>query len=72
MDTEQLKRDLEYLLSFAPAQCPSEVEPDLSPMFYVTASYDGDIAIAQRIKDIRDRYGVTIDHDDEDMEFSQR
>ena len=68
MDTEQLNKDLEYLLKFAPAQCPSEVEPDLSPMYYITASYAGDVEIAQRIVDIRERYSVTIDHDDEDME----
>jgi len=70
MDTEQLHEDLKYLLSFAPAQCPSEVIEGLSPMFYITNTYDGDVEIAQRIKDIHVRYNIKIDDEDEDLEIS--
>ena len=70
MDTEQLQEDLKYLLSFAPAQCPDEVVEGLGAMFYITASYKGDVEIAQRIKDIHTRYNIEMDDDDEDLEIS--
>ena len=70
MDNEQLHEDLKYLMSFAPAQCPDEVVEGLAPMFYITASYKGDVAIAQRIKEIHERYSIEIDDDDEDLEIS--
>jgi hypothetical protein len=70
MDTEQLQADLKFLLSFAPAQTPDEVPSDLGAMFYVTNSYEGDVAIAQHIQDIRERYGITRD-DLDDLEIDE-
>lgn len=55
---EQVKSDMEFLLTFTPAKDPREVERGLSPMFYVTGTYEGDIELAQRVKDIRDRYDI--------------
>lgn len=52
----QLKKDIEFLLSFAPCDDPEEVPEGLNPMFYFTNTHEGDVKIAQRIKDIRDRY----------------
>lgn len=57
----QLHKDLKLLLSFAPAQCPSQVEPNLGAMFYITLTYEGDVAIAERIETIRERYGIAVD-----------
>jgi len=61
---KQLINDMEFLLSFAPAQSPDEVEEGLNPMFYITNTFEGDRRIAQRIKDIRDRYGVACAEED--------
>jgi hypothetical protein len=68
-ELDQLQKDLKLLLSFAPAQSPSEVEPGLGAMFYITLSYEGDVKIAERVEEIRNRYGIAIDDvDDEQLD----
>lgn len=61
----QLKSDIEFLLSFAPCDDPEEVPEGLNPMFYFTNTYDGDVKLAQRIRDIKDRY-LNNDNSDND------
>lgn len=66
---EQVRKDMEFLLSFTPASDPSEVEPNLTTMFYITGTYEGDVKIAEKVKAIRDRYDImTIDPEEEDFE----
>jgi hypothetical protein len=66
----QLRDDLKFLLSFAPAQSPEHVVAGLAPMFYVTLTYEGDVALAARIEEIRNRYAISEeeldDYDDYD------
>lgn len=52
----QLKKDIEFLLSFAPCDHPEDVPEDLNPMFYFTGTHEGDVNIAKRIEEIKDRY----------------
>lgn len=56
IDLEKLQQDIDFLLSFAPADDPASVPDGLSPMFYFSNSYAGDVRIAQRIADIKQRY----------------
>ncbi len=67
---EEVKDDIRFLLKLAPSALdPNEVEKDLSPMFYVTGSYEGDLELVTRIRDIRDRYDIhEIAPEDEDFE----
>lgn len=67
MSDTQNKDDIKFLLSFAPALCPSQVTPGLGPMFYITTSYEGDLALATKIAEIRERNGIELD-DVEDIE----
>lgn len=62
---DQIRKDIEFLLSFLPASEPSDVEPNLSPFFYFTGSYEGDVKIMNRVSGIKRRYGV-IDHENEE------
>jgi len=70
-----LRDDLKFLLSFAPAQSPEHVVAGLAPMFYVTLTYEGDVALAARIEDIRKRHGIDEneieDYNDADEDFSE-
>ena len=65
MDKQALKNDLLFLHSFAPAQSPDEVTPRLAPMFYVTLSYEGDVALAQRVQSIKNSYNINDDDIDD-------
>ena len=53
-----MKSDIAFLLSFAPCDNPSEVPEGLSAMFYFSGTYEGDLAIAKRIADIKARHGI--------------
>lgn len=50
LDLEQARRDIMFLLSFAPKDVPD----GLDPTFYFTLSYEGDKALHARIAEIRD------------------
>lgn len=66
---EKVKNDITFLLSLAPASDPKDVVPNLSPMFYVTGTYEGDVDLAGRIKEIKDRYDIQeVAPEDEDFE----
>lgn len=67
---EDVKDDIRFLLTLAPSALdPNDVAPDLSPMFYVTGSYEGDVKLISRIKDIRERYDLhEMAPEDEDFE----
>ena len=55
-----VKDDIEFLLSFVPAIDPKDVYPDLMPMFYVTTTYEGDIKLAKRVQEIVRRYEIDV------------
>lgn len=66
---EQVKEDVEFLLEFTPASDPSEVVPNLAGMMYVTGTYEGDMALAERVRGIRERYDIVmLDDEEEDFE----
>lgn len=66
---DQVRKDIEFLLSFAPALDPEQVSPGLAPMFYVTGTYEGDVELARKVKEICDRYDIILDYDNsEDFE----
>ena len=67
---EEVKDDIRYLLKLAPSALdPNDVEPNLAPMFYVIGSYEGDLELITRIRDIRERYDIhEIAPEDEDFE----
>ena len=67
---EEVKDDIRFLLKLAPSALdPNEVEKDLSPMFYVTGTYEGDLELVTRIRDIRERYDIhEVAPEDEDFE----
>lgn len=67
MTDPQLKDDIKFLLSFAPALSPTQVSPGLGGMFYITNSYEGDVALAEKVEAIRNRYGIEI-HDVADLD----
>lgn len=69
-DEEQVKHDIKFLLSFAPAETPEQVEPDLSPMYYITGRYEGDVKIATRIQEIRARHGIEVGESEDDNDYS--
>lgn len=52
--------DMEFLLSFTPFAIDEGLPKGLSPEFYHSLSYEGDVKIAKRIKDIREKYGIPI------------
>jgi hypothetical protein len=53
-----MNADIEFLLSFAPCDTPADVPSGLSPMFYFTGTYEGDLAIARKIADIKVRHDI--------------
>lgn len=67
IDKDQLKKDIEFLLSFLPATEVSEVEEGLSAFFYITNTYEGDVKLMQRVSDIKQRYGVVEQNIEEDF-----
>lgn len=50
-NTEKLKQDIKFLLSFAPKNEPPE---GLDPTFYNTLTYKGDLSLWERIENIRE------------------
>ena len=62
----QVKEDVEFLLEFMPAKDPSQVAEGLAPMFYVTGTYEGDVELAGRVRDIRERYEIVAQNDEEE------
>ena len=56
-----ITEDIKFLLSFAPATNVKDVHPGLMPMFYLTGSYDGDVALVQRIQSVVERYNIDVD-----------
>ena len=62
----QVKEDVEFLLEFMPAKDPAEVAEGLAPMFYVTGTYEGDVKLADRVRDIRERYEIVAQNDEEE------
>ena len=67
---KQVKTDVEFLLTFTPASNPSEVVPNLAPMMYVTGTYEGDIKLAEKVQDIRERYDI-VEQNDEEEDFEE-
>lgn len=66
---EQVREDIEFLLSFTPASDPLKVESGLPPMCYLTLTYEGDVKLAEKVKEIRDRYDIVeINPEEEDFE----
>jgi len=66
---EKVRKDIEFLLSFAPATHPDQVVNGLAPMCYVTGTYAGDVGLARQVQEICERYDIVLDHDeDEDFE----
>jgi len=53
-----IKNDIKFLLSFAPREEPEDLPRGLDPTFYFTLSYEGDMEIAKRIKNIEVKYGI--------------
>lgn len=67
--TDQVRKDIEFLLSFVPATKSAQVSEGLAPMFYVTGTYEGDVKLATRVQEICERYDIVLDYDeDEDFE----
>ena len=65
---EDVKDDIKFLLKLAPASDPNDVVPDLAKMFYATGSYEGDLALVRRVKEIMDRYDIhEVAPEDEDF-----
>lgn len=64
----QVKEDVEFLLEYMPATDPSQVVDGLASMFYVTGTYEGDLALATRVRDIQERYEIAQQDDEEDFE----
>lgn len=62
-DFEIAKKDIKFLLSFTPGT--KEVPQGLMSMFYITGSYEGDLELNERLREIADRYQV-IEEDEED------
>ena len=58
---EQVQQDIRFLLSFCPAYKTESVFPGLSPMFYLTGTYNGDVALVTRIEEIIARYQINKD-----------
>jgi hypothetical protein len=71
MQDPQLKEDIKFLLSFVPARNTEEVTEGLSPMFYVTNTYAGDVELAKRVGEILRRYDIDPSCFDEDEELEE-
>lgn len=71
MSADQFQDDIKFLLSFAPAETPEQVEPSLSPMFYITGSYEGDRKIAAKIAEIRKRHGIEVGEIEDDNDYAE-
>lgn len=56
----QVKQDLEYLLKFVPATDPQQVQPDLPSVCYITGTFEGDIEVAERVKNIVCEHELTV------------
>lgn len=67
---EQVKEDIEFLLTFTPASNPSKVVPDLADMFYITGTYEGDKELAEKVQDICTRYDI-VEQNDEEEDFEE-
>lgn len=63
---EKVREDIEFLLTFIPASDPNQVEQGLAPMFYITGTYEGDVKLATRVKEICERYDITTTNDEEE------
>lgn len=63
---ETIRNDIEFLLRFIPATDPKQVERGLAPMFYITGTYEGDVELATKVKEICDRYGIELRNDEEE------
>lgn len=68
-ESETLKEDLKFLISFVPARTTTEVVEGLSKMYYVTGSYEGDVELATRIENIMERHGIDPSEIDENEDF---
>lgn len=65
----KVKEDMEFLLSFTPTDDPDAIPSGLAEMFYITQTYEGDVELAKRVHEIRDRYGIAVaDPEEEDFE----
>lgn len=69
VDDQQVLLDIKFLLGFAPAERPEQVSPGLNPMFYLTGNYEGDVVIATRIQEMRDRYGIAVGEVEDDNDY---
>lgn len=67
---EQVREDIEFLLTFTPASDPSRVVPNLAAMMYVTGTYEGDMELAKKVQGIRERYNI-VEQDDEEEDFEE-
>lgn len=66
---ETIQSDIEFLVSFLPARRVKDVEPGWAPMFYITGTYEGDIAIMQRIEEICQKYNLDLHSHDAKEDF---
>ena len=48
-----MSSDIKFLLSFAPKETADELQKGLSPMFYHTLTYEGDLELHKRLDRIR-------------------
>lgn len=70
-EKEQMVADMQYLIEqLAPTTNPKEVIPGLSKMFYATNSFEGDVALVTRIKQICDQYNINIVDTSDDEDFA--
>lgn len=58
-DYEVAKKDIEFLLSFSPGI--DEVPAGLMAMFYVTGTYQGDVDLVNRLREITKRWNISED-----------
>lgn len=65
----KVKEDIKFLLSFTPTDNPDAIPRGLSAMFYITNTYEGDVILAERVHEIRDRYEIpVVNPEEEDFE----
>lgn len=62
-DFEVAKKDIEFLLSFTPGL--DDVPEGLMSMFYMTGSYEGDVDLVERLREIAGRFDITSLGDEE-------
>jgi hypothetical protein len=60
LNIDQVKDDISFLLSFVPATHPDDIEEDMFSSYYMTGSYDTEVELINRVRDIVVRY--EIDH----------